>query len=135
MADLLEQLSREIIRDLSFWFRNLENVTRPGSPIRVNDDMSFDVYAFNRSSVEIKDLTGTIAEGAATNFKTIPISIASIQANSEVHLGSVKAKVIADPNDLWFWDTIAKIKVNAIADLSNLIIRDKGVLFTIIRPA
>lgn len=135
MGVLLNQLKNEIIADLKFLLRNLANKTRPGAPIRVKDVITFDVNALNLSGLKIKNLSGTVSPGAATSFNPITISVNALSPSQELRVASVEAQVVANPNDLFFFDTIAKIKVSAEADLSVLRIADQEVLFAVVNPA
>jgi hypothetical protein len=135
MGQLLDQLKNEIVIDLKFLLRNLANKTRPGAPIRVKDTITFDVDVLNVSGVKLTSLSGFITPGAATSFTSIPFIINTLNSGQEIKVSSVEAQVVANPNDLWIMDSIAKISISAYADLSKLIISDREVLYTFVPSA
>jgi len=134
MVNILDQLRKDIQKNLTFHFRNFKNQRGDYDP-RVGDFVNFDIYAFNQNQVDLKHLLGVITKGGATSFVPVPFSVHSVPANKEVLVKVFKDIEITDnPDDikrgLNIMDSIANIKVDWEAELSPMKIKDdKKILF------
>ena len=137
MPTILDQLCSELRNDLSFYHKGVKNVTRPGLPHRVGDQISFDVFVKNRTNnIIIKNVTGWVKHAAATSFTSMNYTIPILEPGGEKSLGpTIKAEVVANTNDIMWFDKIALIDTTAEADLTKIRFNDSGILIDNIQNA
>ena len=83
----------------------------------------------------MKNITGWIRHAAATTFTSVYFSVPTLAVGAEKQIATkIKANVVADTNDLWWFDKIAFIDASGEADLSKMRFQDSDILVDVIFP-
>jgi len=133
MASILQELQAEIVNGISFWQKDVKNLTHPNQNCRVGDEIQFTVCARNSNQgVTVAHLNGTIEPAPAVSFPTAFFRESRMLPDEVAEICTIKAKVVADTNDVPFpplgFDKIAMINAQGYGDLSELSFNKAGIL-------
>ncbi|MBT8284434.1 MAG: hypothetical protein HKO75_03555 [Flavobacteriaceae bacterium] len=137
MGTILENLKEELTAQLKFEMCRFQDQRDP----RVGDRISFEVWAINKSDMELRDLKGSITHGKATNFSPKNFKIPFFPANGKLLVKKFKNIEITDnPDDILLgdliMDSIANIYVQWRPVLTTLKLNhSKKILFKKVVPA
>ena len=133
---VLNQLTKDLANSILFRIANLTNVSRPGAKLRVQDQITFDVFVDSTSPVPIKNLEVSVSPSSATangGFIGQNVTIDLIPAFRSIKVVTIEAKITSDPNNfrhfgIWNLDILAIVRANGVACLSEVAFSDGGIL-------
>ena len=119
---------------LSFYHKGIRNITTPNQPYCVGEEIGFEVFAKNVSSIyTLTNISGWIKHGAMTEFTSVYFSVATLAPGAEASVGGeVRGKVVAVAQALpmaGFWvETVGLVDATAAANLGSVTFKDSGML-------
>lgn len=137
MGTILENLKEELTAQLKFQMCRFQDQRDP----RVGDTISFEVWAINKSDMELRDLKGSILHGKATNFTPSNFKIPFLPANGKLLVKKFNnIKITDNPDDVvlgdLIMDSIANIDVEWRPVLTTMKLNhNKKILFKKVIPA
>ncbi len=112
MPIVLDIEKKDFNNDLRFCFYNLENISNPKGPFRINDTITFDVVVFNPTSDDLKNILVKICKGQSTEFKNVEKVIRELRSGTKEVAARVTARIISDPEKQEFYGQLAEINLS-----------------------
>ena len=108
----------ELVKHLAFSFSLVRRTDAARSSKTI-----MKVWIRNNSSIDLKDVRGSISPGPAADFRVTPFYLANLGPGDEAEVAGIDVNVLEPTHDRTAYDRMATVNVSATPDLTGFRIR------------
>jgi len=115
----------ELVKHLAFSFALVRRTDLARSTKRV-----MKVWIRNNSSIDLKDVRGSISPGPAAGFRVTPFYLASLEPGDELEVAEIEISLLEPTHSRFAYDRMATVNVSGTPDLSLFRVRGSALGLT-----
>lgn len=115
----------EFVKHLAFSFTLVRRAGSARSPRTI-----MKVWIRNNSSIELKDVRGSISPGPAASFRVTPFYLATLGPADEFEVGEIEITVLEPTHNRFAYDRMATVNVSGTPDLARFRVRGSALGLT-----